>query len=1119
MKQKLLTLILGLISTFSLTAQIVVNTTEDSIKNDNLISLREAIIQANNESGNVVITFDQQVFTDTTVTIALDLALPKITKSNLTIQGINKFTPIKSNTGNDTGLVIAADFVSLKNLAFSNFISYNSDSGYYNLSPAVLVYSGTDFSIDHCFFIENYDAVVFENPITNVQISNSVFYNNAFSVVFGSGASYVNLGPNNRVIHQNYYYNDTAAFFFADSSDHINISGNHFFGSFSDLNSESSVGYQSSDNRLGSSIERLMDVRKTRKIEKSFSKERMTKLSKKETQPRMHELPFFEESTYKQTAKSFRLSDKISKLSEINYSDYVGILINRGKNITIADNNFRGTYTTGYIFDDREVIDQKYNSDIQIVNNTLTDVYQGFIISNADHISVQHNKFDFIYEQILYSEFNSNLDFSNNNSNLYFHDYYGVYAVRSYADSLVSLTKNSVSGFDYFYYGEYSKNIDVFDNILGRMYDNGIYINSSEFIKIRNNSIKYSDDDFIYTNYSNHIEAVNNFVNYSYGATIYSYYDKNVYVAYNRGNYIDYGVAGWFDRDSTVLSEFNNSTWVDCEPIGVEYSYDVEIRNHSFSNTWCEFAWIYRSNNVRFHDNKLESSEDDNIYADEVSNFQIFNNIFANAYYSNNIYFRKYYYENTFPPVDSLIIRKNVFIGAEYDAIYYYDYSYTNNYVSQLRDILIENNKFANGGYSSSGFNFYGYRNATDTTILKLKIRNNDFSHFNNGIVYSGYAKRNTDEFSFTNNNFSNLLYYGIQFNNWNYGNGMDSLTIDAQGNFWGDPSGPFVPDTTSDLLRIANPNGKGYLVSDWVDWRNFKTSPDSPFSGKVFLTSVMPKEFNHTDSLLVRISGYDFSHVNQVFIGKSQTQIINKSANEIQVLAKYIRPGYNKLKFVGNGILDSILNAIYVRNLNPPIPNLIFPLENSNNVDTRPVFLWNAVSDPDGDQVIYRLTVYSDPEMKQKVYSADSDKPQFQHPGFDLTIGETYYWDVVAADIFGWYYPETQKGKFSVSAVNSVGDNDIPTQFGLSQNYPNPFNPVTVIKYQLSATSDVRLVVFDVLGREVTTLVNSRKEAGNYSVPFDASKLSSGIYFYILETSSAGTTTYRSVKQMTFLK
>lgn len=74
-----------------------------------------------------------------------------------------------------------------------------------------------------------------------------------------------------------------------------------------------------------------------------------------------------------------------------------------------------------------------------------------------------------------------------------------------------------------------------------------------------------------------------------------------------------------------------------------------------------------------------------------------------------------------------------------------------------------------------------------------------------------------------------------------------------------------------------------------------------------------------------------------------------------------------------------------------------------------------------------------------------------------------------------------------------------IPTEPELSQNYPNPFNPTTAINYGIPETGNVRLVVFNLLGQEVQTLVNSNKQAGRYIARFDASRLSSGMYFYQL--------------------
>jgi len=88
------------------------------------------------------------------------------------------------------------------------------------------------------------------------------------------------------------------------------------------------------------------------------------------------------------------------------------------------------------------------------------------------------------------------------------------------------------------------------------------------------------------------------------------------------------------------------------------------------------------------------------------------------------------------------------------------------------------------------------------------------------------------------------------------------------------------------------------------------------------------------------------------------------------------------------------------------------------------------------------------------------------------------------------------------------------PPDFHLLQNYPNPFNPSTVISYQLPVTNHVSLKVYDAIGREVATLVNEVKEAGYYSATFDASKLSSGIYFAKLSSSGKS-----QIKKMMLMK
>ena len=179
---------------------------------------------------------------------------------------------------------------------------------------------------------------------------------------------------------------------------------------------------------------------------------------------------------------------------------------------------------------------------------------------------------------------------------------------------------------------------------------------------------------------------------------------------------------------------------------------------------------------------------------------------------------------------------------------------------------------------------------------------------------------------------------------------------------------------------------------------------------------------------------------------------------------------------------------------------------------------IWYAYSDDGG-------VTWSDPEIAVNVnneanYWANIAVNGVEVNGDQATVHFFYYYDEIPGagqlgeNAFGtvctWKYDNIS---FTVTSVEGE-ENGVIDNFVLEQNYPNPFNPSTTINYTLPARSAVTLKVYDVLGNEVASLVNSSQEAGSYSVNFDAKNLASGLYIYTLNTGN-----FTSSKKMMLLK
>jgi len=181
------------------------------------------------------------------------------------------------------------------------------------------------------------------------------------------------------------------------------------------------------------------------------------------------------------------------------------------------------------------------------------------------------------------------------------------------------------------------------------------------------------------------------------------------------------------------------------------------------------------------------------------------------------------------------------------------------------------------------------------------------------------------------------------------------------------------------------------------------------------------------------------------------------------------------------------------------------------------------------GDLDAYNGRFCVTPEYPGGVYTYVVTTNANGSSAYPYVIGPKYYGIVATENITTQGHVTISEPVTVYNPTSAVGEqSDVPTKFELKQNYPNPFNPTTEIRFQIaevrgqseglltekSAVSRVTLKVYDVLGKEFATLVNEVLQPGEYSVGFDASRQSSGVYYYRLETGGKV-----AVKKMALLR
>jgi predicted phage tail protein len=183
---------------------------------------------------------------------------------------------------------------------------------------------------------------------------------------------------------------------------------------------------------------------------------------------------------------------------------------------------------------------------------------------------------------------------------------------------------------------------------------------------------------------------------------------------------------------------------------------------------------------------------------------------------------------------------------------------------------------------------------------------------------------------------------------------------------------------------------------------------------------------------------------------------------------------------------------------------------------NTTAVLSW-IIPTQSSSQLSYKLEYASKPDMSDAKVITNINKPFQQIIGLNLST--TYYWRVTSSNQNGSSNPSAI-GSFKINNITDVLKEEvIPTAFELSQNYPNPFNPTTKIAFALPQNSFVSLKIYDMLGREIKSLLNSEMLAGNHSIDWNGEdnngfKVASGAYIYKITAGN-----FMAVKKMVLIK
>jgi photosystem II stability/assembly factor-like uncharacterized protein len=363
--------------------------------------------------------------------------------------------------------------------------------------------------------------------------------------------------------------------------------------------------------------------------------------------------------------------------------------------------------------------------------------------------------------------------------------------------------------------------------------------------------------------------------------------------------------------------------------------------------------------------------------------------------------------------------------------------------------------------------------------------------------------------------NTLNVIFFTNSGKGYISGNAGVILSSSNNGQNWG----PQFTGTTNNLLSVFFLNDlTGYSVGSngtIIKTTNGGTSPPSPPTlispaNNSTGISVTPTMTWNTSTGAVNYKIQISTVANFLVITDSATV----SSTQYIVPQGKLSNGYTYFWRVNASNLQGTSNWSSIWSFSttalPPAPTLISPPNGMIGTSTTPTLTWSSLS----GLLYYKVQISRVPDFTMIIDTAMSVVSQYTVPSGKLFDNITYFWRVNAINAYG-SGPWSTVWSFTPqpNRINLIG-NTVPSEFNLYNNYPNPFNPTTKIKFDLPENSNIKLAIFDISGKEILRPFNNNLSAGTYEFIFDAKNLSSGFYFYRLESNK-----FSDTKKMLLIK